>query len=1360
MPATMRTPVEMSEAKRALLARRLKGLSAREEEGDGILPRPEGASVRISVDQYRIWLHHNMQPELPTYNEPVSIFHAGPLDPAILQRSLELYAQRHEAWRTGFQVENDEVVQQVIPSVTVPVVLHDLSNLTADSREAEDARLAKENAIKPFDLTQAPLFRAVLTRLTPTEDRLHMVIHHIAFDGTAIRDSFVPEIATIYAALAAGREPELEPRSIQYPDFALWREQQLNSAGMHRSIQFWKDKLSGELSLLRLPIDRPRSAVVSQRGAMASFTLSPELTTQLHEVSKRHGTTFYMMLLASLQALLFRYSGQDDVVIGTAANGRRLPELQGMMGYILDTFPVRVHPAATQPFIDFLNHVRVELFSALGAAEVPFDQIVQASGAKRDPSYHPIFQTFFSFLPPMEDAPAGWDLQPKLVDTGSAKFDLYIEAEERKHDTAACILYNTDLFDAPTIQRMIGHWTTLLEAIVLDPQTALGALPILTEAERQLMLVDWNRNKVPVPVSTMHDLFAAQVKKTPDSIALQFEKVQLTYAQLNDRAERFAHLLQQAGAGPGKLVAICIDRSENLLAGLLGILKTGATYLPLDPGTPLSRITLCLEDAEPAVLLTQKSLLEQLPMTGANTLTIEDLVPAAAALPEGTSVPAGLAGPDDSAYIIHTSGSTGRPKAVELPHGAVVNLLLSFQKQPGLTADDVLVAVTTISFDIAVLELFLPIITGARVVIAPRTTALDPFELSDLIDATKCTVIQATPATWRALVAIDWPGKSGLRVLCGGEALTRDLAQKLLARNVELWNVYGPTETCIWSTVSRVQHRLGSVPIGHAIDNTTTYILDASEQPVPIGVAGELYIGGMGLAKGYRGQPELTAEKFVAPAIAEGERIYRTGDYAVYRPDGTIECQGRADNQVKVRGYRIELEEVELHLSAYPDVASAAARVWKDEAVGNRLSGYVVAKPGTTLDSREIRRFLQPRLPEYMIPSQFVILDEMPLTPNGKTDRKALPQTVEQVLAPQADEVLTEDENRLAKIWSEVLDVRKVGKHDNFFELGGHSLLLVVMFARINREFSTNLPITTIFDAQTLTALAKVLKQKVRISSLVPVQTQGAKPPLFMAHSYLLYHGLSSVLGRNQPFYGLRELDSDGDMSIADRALRYVDDMRRVQAHGPYRVAGWCAAGPLAVEIARQLVLKGEKVDTLLLFDAWLPEYQSEMEHAERSKSYLGFAKSKWNLYQSKSKGLSWSEKSSYISRVVRRFVMERRDNFYMNHWGAMNRLSKKFHVPLPQFMHNTTLQTFAAMREFQADTLPVKITLVRASESLHIPGASEGCGWERVAGEGVSVLWAQGDHETMFRGNNLKITGRLVQSALNAAVQTSGTTR
>lgn len=1349
-PETRMTAEELAAAKRALLAKRLKGLGANDSSA-AVVPRAPGAKTPISVDQYRIWLHHAMHPELPTYNEPMTILHDGPLDPALLKQSFEMYASRHEAWRTSFQQVDDELVQRVHPAIELVVQFADLRTMPEAEREAEAQWLATVTASQPFDLTKTPLFRVRLTRLSDTLDRIDLVAHHIVFDGTAVRDSLIPELATIYAALASGTQPQLPEVKLQYPDYALWRAEQIKS----QSMDFWRETLKGELPVGTLPFDRSRPAVVSQRGAMERFAFSPELTAKLAALSSQHGGTLFSTLLVTLQTLLFRYSGQNDIIVGTSANGRRQPELQGMMGCILDVFPVRVAPHSDLPFSQFLAEGQRAFLDSFDAAEVPFENIVKAIDVKRDSSYHPIYQTFFSFLPAMQNPPAGWRLQPKLIDTGSSKFDIYVEAEEHEGGVAACVLYNADVFERPTIQRLIGHWLTLAEAACAAPETPLGQLPILTPAERELMLVTWNQTAQPLPLDkTFVDLFREQVARTPDSVAVQFEKRQLTFAQLDERSERFAAVLREEGATTGTVAAMCVHRSENMLALVIGILKTGATYLPLDPGTPLSRISLCLEDTTPAVLVIDPKLADKVPTEGTNVLLIGEFIERALALPDGVTVPRGNISHDDIAYIIHTSGSTGRPKGVELPHRALLNVLLTMIREPGLKPDDVMVAVTTVSFDISVTELLLPTVCGTKLVIAPRAVAMDPFELSDLMDEVGCTVFQATPATWRSLLAIEWPGRPGLLAQCGGEAMTRDMAEKLLALGLNLWNMYGPTEATIWATFYQVQSRKsGSVPIGKPIDNYTAYILDANLMPVPVGVPGELYIGGAGLARGYRNKPELTAERFIHLPVAHGERVYRTGDYAVYRADGTIECQGRADNQVKVRGYRIELEEVELHLSSHPDVVAAAAQAWLEPTGSYRLSGYVVPREGSGLQGQDVRDYLKGRLPEYMIPSDFVVLTHLPQTSNGKTDRKALPRPdeapAERVVEAAAAPV-TPQEQRMAQIWAEVLGVSTVARTDNFFDLGGHSLLLVQLFARINREFNTQLPITTIFDAQTLEELAKVLTEDVNLASIVPVQTEGTKPPLFVAHSYLLYRALSRALGNDQPFYGLRELETDGDLSIEQRARRYVQEMRAVQPVGPYRIAGWCAAGPLAVEIAEQVLETGQQVAELILFDAWMPGWADSVQVSKTTAAarFGDRVAEFWDRFSE----LSMGDRFKYVVRVLRRMVVETRDDFYVKHWAQVNELSKKLNVPLPQFMHNTSLQTFAALREFRATLLPLHITLIRASETRRLRNAVDTCGWEAVAERGVKVLWAPGDHVTMFQDDNLAVTAKLVGETLDEA--------
>jgi amino acid adenylation domain-containing protein len=1347
----------LSDAKKTLLARRLKGIHQPEQVNDRIEPRPPGTRIHASVDEYRIWLHSSMHPESPTYNEPITISYNGWMKPSVLQASLDYFLKRREIWRTNFTMERGELFQDIHPKVDVPIAFYDLSDLPPEEAKAEEVRLTTKQAIMPFRLNKDPLLRVMLVRLAPDDHRIHAVIHHIVFDGASVREAFVPELATIYAALDAGTEPQVPPRELQYGDYTLWRERQLTAPSMMESLAFWKNELGGELEPLRLPADRMRPPVISMRGRLRNFVVPLPLTEALRTVSHAHNVTLNMTLLAAFSALLFRYSGQEDVVLGTGADGRRKPELRGMMGYILDTVPVRTHPSSQLRFSEYLGEVKKSLLNGLAAAEAPFDHIVQAVAPKRDQSIHPIFQTFYSFLSPGAPLPQGWDLLPRRIDTGSTKFDLYLEVEERPEGIGACFTYSTDLFDAATIERIIGHWETLLAGVCEDASQRIGDLPLLTLAERGLMLVDWNQTAAPLPAKTIHQLFAEQALRTPDRVAVEFEgsetysRATWTFAELDRESQRLAGHLRHAGARKGTLVAICLERSHYLSPCLLAILRTGAAYLPLDPNTPESRLALCLEDARPSVVLTQRSVAEKLPYDGAPVLTLEDLL----ASGEAGLPPLDIgeeAGPEDAAYVIYTSGSTGKPKGVEIGHQAAVNLLLSMYQVPGWSEDEVLVGLATISFDISVTEMFLPLITGARLVIASHATTRDPYKIAELVVASGCTFLSATASTWRAMVTIDWAPPKGMTVLSSGEPMPRDLAEKLLELGLNFWNFYGPTETTIWSSAGHVKSGNGLVSIGRPLVNQTMYILDANQQPVPIGVPGELYIGGLGVAHGYRGQPELTAQKFVRLPVAPGDRLYRSGDYAIYHPDGAMDCLGRADNQVKIRGHRIELEEVEQSLGLSPQIAHAAAKAWVDLSKTTRLSAYVVPAAGQSPTAQSLREYLRVRLPEYMIPSDFVLMDKLPITSNGKIDRKAL-------LQPQQDEILsgrsttqqpmTPEEIRLARIWSDVLDVKDVSRDDNFFDLGGHSLLLVVLFARINRDFGANLPITTIFDAQTLAELALVLRERVHLSSLVPVQTAGSKPPLFVVHSYLLYHALSTALGNDQPLYGLRELETDEDFSIEARARRYVEEMRTVQPHGPYRIAGWCAAGPLAVEIAKEVLRLDEEVAVLELFDSWLPGYAESMQGAGSGASRFGRWKTQISYYLDSARKMSPAEFGRALWTFPRRVMKEARDDFYVRNWSKMNVVSTKLNIPLPQFMHNTTFRTFATLREFKPQPLPVRMTLIRASQTRKIAGGTEACGWEQVATLGVDVLWAPGDHETMFRDANLRTTAALVARSL-----------
>ena len=829
------------------------------------------------------------------------------------------------------------------------------------------------------------------------------------------------------------------------------------------------------------------------------------------------------------------------------------------------------------------------------------------------------------------------------VAVGAAKFDLYLELDERPDHMAARLMYSTDLFDATTIERMAAHWQVLLEAVCRDPAQTLGELPFLTSAEIAQLTGPggWNDTACSFPQGTLHELIAAQARESPERVAVVFGETFATYAQLTARATALASALRAAGAARGSIVAVLLPRSLDLLAALVAVMRTGAAYLPLDPDTPPARIALSLDDAQPVVVLTTAALRDALPATAAHVHIVDQEAGEAAPSLDAVNGNADAATADDLAYVIHTSGSTGRPKAVEITHANVVNLLASVAREPGFGPGDILLAVTTVSFDIAALELFLPLVSGGRVVIASRDTAQDPCLLAALIESSGCTVMQATPATWRALLAIGWRGpqpaaaRPPLRVLCGGEPLPRELADRLLAIGVDLWNMYGPTETTIWSTIEHVTGGSGPVSIGRPIANTTAHILDARRNLLPVGVQGDLYLGGAGVARGYRGLPELTAERFVATPALSGARLYATGDLAIRRADGTIECLGRTDHQVKVRGFRVELEAVEAAVLRHPQIEAAAARVWPDPAGGMRLSVYIVgrkASDGTQAfdgmplqdgaaappDAATLRHFLQLDLPDFMIPSDIIAVDALPLTANRKIDRAALPPPASFAVALLTPVEMDETERRIAALWADLLGTPVSGLDDDFFTLGGHSLLVATLQQRIAVAFGRRLSMASLFYAPTIRQQAELLRVATADvpappQGLLSLQPKGDRPPLFWLHPPPEILNLAAALGDDQPLFGLTLTEADvADLravpDIRSVAARHVETVLSRQPNGPFYLGGFCTGGIVAFETAAQLRARGHEVALLLLLDAQNPVFYKRINS-------LALELSKFNFY-------------------------------------------------------------------------------------------------------------------------------------------------
>ena len=1175
---------------------------------------PEGESnayaFPLTFAQQRLWFLTQLEGDPASYNIPWAVRIEGALNVSVLEHALREIVDRHEVLRTTFSMSGNEPAQIVgADSSSFALLVADLSSFPADSREQEAHRLAQEEARRPMDLVHGPLFRITLLRLNHTDHILLFTLHHIIFDGWS-RRVFVRELAAIYEAFLQGKPSPLPVLPLQYADYAVWQRENLRGATLDRHLTYWRKQLEAVPSHLELPTDRPRPATQSFAGALCKWQIPASLVTQLTALSRAAGTTLFMTLLGAFDVLLAKYSGQEDIVIGTPIANRNRAEIEALIGFFTNTLVLRTDVSGDPSFLEVLTRVKETALGAYAHQDMPFEKLVEELKPERSLSFNPLFQVFFS----LQNAPKQSLQLPGLRLTtlerigSTSKFDLSLFLNETPEGLRGDMEYSTDLFEAATIEQMLRHYEGLLRAVVENPQQRLSQIDILGEFDKHTLLVEYNDTTKDFPLHlTVPHLFAAQAARTPQAVALHCGAQQLTYSELDARSNQLARHLQALGAGPEINIALCLDRSTDLVVSLLAILKSGAAYLPLDPAYPKDRIAFILDDAQSPIVLTHSALLSSLPTSAGKKLVCIDTDARRIAGLSSQSL-AACPSPHDSAYLLYTSGSTGQPKGVQIEHGALSNFLFSMQREPGLDSQDTLVAVTTLSFDIAGLEIYLPLITGARVVLATRQQATDPLQLAALLESSHATVMQATPATWRMLIDSGWAGRSSLRILCGGEALPADLARQLRSRCASLWNMYGPTETTVWSSVYPVTSDLeGVTPIGHPIANTQFYILDAHRQLTPPGVPGELYIGGKGLARGYFRRPELTAEKFVANPFSPSDspRLYRTGDLARWRSDGQLLYLGRIDNQVKLRGFRIELGEIETLLQQQPGVQQCLVMAREDQ-LGQRLVAYWTAAETSNPPSTEtLRSHLRQGLPEFMIPSAFVLLDAFPLTPNGKINRKALPAP-ENNLAESSEHLAprTDLEFLLFKIWVKVLGTEAIGIRDNFFDAGGHSLLAVRMMREIHKATGKDLPLALLFQGATIEKLAAALQEGEEIPpcpTLMEIQGAGTAPPFFAVATpgvnALGYLALARRLGKNQPLYKLqkyaraRTTEPYSSDDFHQLALEYLQVMREVQPKGPYYLGGMCEGARIAYDMARLLEAQGETVALLAVIDTWVVEH-------------------------------------------------------------------------------------------------------------------------------------------------------------------------
>ncbi|MEN8218026.1 MAG: amino acid adenylation domain-containing protein [Pseudomonadota bacterium] len=1306
-------------------------------------PRP------LSFAQQRLWFLDQLEGENVIYNLSTALCLEGPLHRAALEQSLQEIVQRHESLRSCF---NGTPLAQ-FSSNTYKLSEIDLQKLPQKERLKKVQQLANQEAQRPFDLSKGPLFRTSLLQLGPESHILVLTMHHIISDGWS-KGIFNRELSTLYTAFSQGQPSPLAPLPIQYADFAHWQRQWLTGKILEKQLDYWKQQLAGAPALLELPTDHPRPAIQRYQGQTESLQFSPDLTSQLKTLSQQFGTSLFMTLLSAFATLLSRYSGQNDIVIGTPIANRTHHQIEPLIGFFVNTLVLRLDLSGHPRFDELLKRVRRVALEAYAHQDLPFEQLVEELKPERTLSHTPLFQVMFVLQnAPMEHLELpGLTLTALELESVIAKFDLTLSLEETADRLEGTLEYNTDLFERATIKRMMGHFQTLLEGI--SSQQATQAL--LTEAEYE-QLRAWNDTATDYPQDQcIHQLFEEQVERSPDAIAVVFEDQHLSYAALNQKANQLAHHLQTLGVKPEVLVALCVERSIDMVIGLLGILKAGGAYLPLEPTYPVARLAFMLENAK--VLITTDNLVERLPAHQKAIVCLD------ATFGSDDNPKSGVK-PTNLAYVMYTSGSTGQPKGVNIIHRGVVRLVKE-TNYVNLTADEVFLQLAPLSFDASTFEIWGSLLNGAKLILMPpHTPSLK--DLGRVIGQHQVTTLWLTAGLFHLMVEERLEDLRSVRqLLAGGDVLSVPHVRKVLGglKDCQLINGYGPTEnTTFTCCCSITESQIGtSVPIGRPIANTQVYILDALLQPVPVGVPGELYIGGAGLARGYLNSHDLTAEKFIPNPFSDDPdvRLYKTGDLARYLPDGNIEFMGRFDNQVKIRGFRIELGEIEAVLAQLPAVQENVVIVHEDSSQDKRLVAYLVlGKSEPAIET--IRSFLKERLPDYMIPNAFVPIEAMPLTPNGKIDSSALPAP-DTVRLPRDGAFVpprTLIEERLACIWVEILGIEsfqlgpsQINIHDNFFELGGHSLAAARLISRVREVFLVQLPIRRLFEFPTIAELAKCIEterilspqESKQWSYIVPIRPSGTKKPFFIVPGggggeVELIHltKLVYLLGQEQPVYGLQARGWDGKQSphsdVEAMATDYLNEVRTVQPEGPYLLGGECIGGLVAFEMAQQLQAQGQKVGLLVLIDTVLLKGMSYVTYPVYKTLELHHWKARLKHH--------WKTVPQLAPKKLLPYLFDKAKK-------AIGRVFTRNDIPQVQQIQQERMDAHInTLRRYRPKVYPDTLVLL-VTEGLSKQMQDPTLGWENLAVRGLEIYKLPGEHAS-YLGEQVQNTAQRLRACL-----------
>jgi len=1330
-----------------------------------------GVSTPLSFAQERFWFLQSFAPESTDYNITACQRVFTSVDATALESAVRAVVKKHEVLRTNFPELDGSPTQVVREELFPEVAIYNLDYLRPLERETAIGDTLQELAKHRFDLAADSLIRIALIRTAEQEHLVVLTAHHIVCDGWSI-GIFFAELRSFYETYSRGRTVVPPQLPVQYGDYALWERDQQTSGILAPQIDYWKSKLKGSPRSLEMPLDHVRPASFAYEGRLHGFQLSAATSESVKVLARQEGATPFMALLTIFKALLFRYTKHRDIVVGTPVSTRTRFELEELIGCFINTQVLRTEIPPGVSTRELLARVRATVLESLNHADVPFEILVSELVTERDLSRTPLFQIAFI----LQNTPMSSEY---AVVSGGTTFDMTLYMWNLNGLFGGSIEYNAKLFSPETIACVAGCYETLASEMVSQPDTAIERLSALTGAQEMEWFEKYNGPVICYPDLCTHEWVERQASETPDAIAVICGQEQLTYQDLRVRSNRLAHRLRAMGVGPDSLVALCLDRSASLIVAPLAVWKAGGAYVPLDPEYPSNRLAFMLEDSAASVLITESRLLDRLPQNVPKVICLDrerQTLEQESAQPLICSTT-----PDNLAYVIYTSGSTGKPKGVEISHRSLVSFLASMQREPGIVESDRLLAVTTLSFDIAGLELYLPLVSGARVVIAPRADAFDGSALASLLDDSGITIMQATPVTWRLLLESGWRGTPGLKILCGGEALTQDLAEQLVATRAEVWNLYGPTETTIWSTLQRVTAENACISIGRPIANTQVYVMDEYGLPVPPGVAGELYIGGNGLAHGYLNREELTAERFVKSSVHSGKRLYRTGDLVRRLRHGGLEYLGRVDQQVKVRGFRIELGEIEAAMERQPEISQAVVVVREDRAGEQRLTAYMTATDRVVPDRKVLRKTLLTLLPEYMVPAAFVQLDEFPLTPNLKVDRRALlgpeyrpgHKTDLTVLESGPDEVDPSSPDKdpqsryvaprnhvefvMTEIWRDVLGLDKVGLLDNFFELGGHSLSAARLIARLRSTLGMDLPLRCVFIDPTIAGLASHISYDVstrryqytseipRWNCLVPAQPKGTRTPLFFVAGYqntddtlLVLSRLIPNLGLDQPVFGFRPrwIEGGGDdyATVKELTGEFLTELRAVQPKGPYLLGGHCVGGIAALELAQLLIREGEEVRLMVFLDT---------ERPSALRTFLN------DLYFMRGRASHVVQVLGEIIRPVERT----RGEIIRGLVRRKFKISPSEQAVATDRFHRSMVRYRRLLYSHAPEQYSGRITLIVNEERARF---DRDLGWKGAAQGGVDIHTIAGDHDTMLTHYGKEVAHVILNSIDEALAEPS----